>query len=72
MLYIKALTPIHVGVGRGEATHVDLPLQRDEFGFPTIWASSLKGAIKSNLKGDVKKYLGSEPLGRHFHPIYRY
>ena len=61
LLYVKALTPVHVGVGRGEATHVDLPVQRDEFGFPTIWASSLKGAVKADLSGEVKKLLGAEP-----------
>jgi len=61
LIFVKALTPVHVGVGRGEATHVDLPVQRDEFGFPTIWASSLKGAIKANLSGEVKKLLGAEP-----------
>jgi len=62
LLYIRALTPIHVGVGRGEGVHVDLPVQRDEFGFPTIWASSFKGAVKANVGGEVKKYLGSEPM----------
>ena len=46
-LFIEAITPLHVGVGRGEASHVDLPVQRDEFGLPAIWASSLKGAMKS-------------------------
>ena len=61
LLCVKALTPVHVGIGRGEAIHVDLPVQRDEFGFPTIWASSLKGAVKANLSGKVKKFLGAEP-----------
>jgi len=61
VLYVRALTPVHVGVGRGEAAHVDLPIQRDEFGFPIIWANSLKGAIKANLSDNVRKYLGSEP-----------
>ncbi len=49
LLYIVALTPIHPGVGRAEGAQVDLPVQRDEFGLPTIWASSLKGALKSYL-----------------------
>jgi CRISPR-associated protein Cmr4 len=61
VLYVRALTPVHVGVGRGEAAQVDLPIQRDEYGFPVIWASSLKGAIKANLSDNVRKYLGSEP-----------
>mgnify|MGYP001626208023 CR=1 FL=1 len=62
ILYIRALTPLHVGVGRYEGSITDLPIQRDEFGFPTIWASSLKGALKANVSdASVKAYLGSEP-----------
>jgi len=37
-------------MGRGALEHVDLPVQRDEFGFPTIWASSLKGSLRGNLR----------------------
>jgi len=44
------LTALHPGVGRAEAAHVDLPVQRDEFGLPTIWASSLKGAIRAKAE----------------------
>lgn len=61
LLLLRALTPLHVGIGRYEALHVDLPVQRDEFGFPTIWSSSLKGAVKAVLPSDVKRHLGSEP-----------
>lgn len=61
LLYIRAYTPLHVGVGRGEGGYVDLPIQRDEYGYPVIWGSSLKGAIKANIEGDLKKFLGSEP-----------
>jgi len=68
MLYIRALTPLHVGSGRGSAFHVDLPVQRDEFGFPTIWSSSIKGALRSWFKpsnDDEKRILrcifGPEP-----------
>jgi len=62
LMFLEALTPVHVGTGREEALHVDLPVQRDEFGFPTMWASSLKGAIKANIiDNDLKKHLGSEP-----------
>ncbi|MGC9137139.1 type III-B CRISPR module RAMP protein Cmr4 [Caldivirga sp.] len=49
LFFIEALTPMHPGLGKGGEGFVDLPVQRDEFGFPTIWASSLKGAIKSSL-----------------------
>lgn len=45
-----ALSSLHPGVGRSEAAHVDLPVQRDELDFPTIWASSLKGAIRSRAE----------------------
>jgi len=61
LLYIRAYTPLHVGVGRGEEAYVDLPIQRDEYGYPVIWSSSLKGAIKANLDSNVKRHLGSEP-----------
>lgn len=54
VLFIQALTPLHIGVGRGEGAHVDLPVQRDEFGLPTIWASSLKGALKDHAKSRDK------------------
>ena len=47
MFLLQALTPVHAGIGRSEEAHVDLPVQRDEFGLPVIWASSLKGALKS-------------------------
>ncbi|MGC8597818.1 MAG: type III-B CRISPR module RAMP protein Cmr4 [Thermocladium sp.] len=49
LFLIEALTPMHPGLGKGSEGFVDLPVQRDELGFPTIWASSLKGAIKSSL-----------------------
>lgn len=43
---IKAVTNLHPGVGRtGEI--VDLPVQKDSFGFPIIYSSSIKGALKS-------------------------
>ena len=45
-LIIRSITKIHPGLGRG-AGAVDLPVQRDELGFPVIYASSLKGSIKS-------------------------
>ncbi len=62
LMLLKALTPVHVGTGREEALHVDLPIQRDEFDFPTIWASSLKGAAKANVRdNDFRKHLGSDP-----------
>jgi len=44
------LTAVHPGVGRSEEAQVDLPVQRDEFGLPTVWASSLKGAIRAKAE----------------------
>jgi CRISPR-associated protein Cmr4 len=50
LFWIVALTALHPGVGRGEGAHVDLPVQRDEFGLPAIWASSLKGALRAKAE----------------------
>jgi CRISPR-associated protein Cmr4 len=61
VIFLEALTPLHPGAGRG-AGHVDLSVQRDEFGFPAVWATSLKGALKSThllpcdtLSGELDK-----------------
>jgi CRISPR-associated protein Cmr4 len=48
VVLITAITNLHVGTGRGGEV-VDLPIQRDSYGFPTIYSSSLKGAIKSYI-----------------------
>lgn len=47
------MTSIHPGVGRSEGAHVDLPVQRDEFGLPAIWATSLKGAVRAKAEGGL-------------------
>ena len=59
VVLIRAVTNLHPGVGRvGEI--VDLPVQKDNLGFPIIYSSSLKGALKSafwhlsNMDSDVK------------------
>ena len=44
------LTPLHAGSGRAVAEAVDLPVQKDAFGCPVIWASSLKGALRSSFR----------------------
>jgi CRISPR/Cas system CMR subunit Cmr4 (Cas7 group RAMP superfamily) len=46
ILLITAKNKLHVGTRRGEEI-LDLQIQRDSFGFPTIYSSSLKRAIKS-------------------------
>ncbi|MEM4846788.1 MAG: hypothetical protein QW794_03405, partial [Thermosphaera sp.] len=35
LMYMRAITPVHVGVGRGYGVYVNLLEQRDEFGFPS-------------------------------------
>nr|6S8B_D Chain D, CRISPR-associated RAMP protein, Cmr4 family [Sulfolobus islandicus REY15A]6S8B_E Chain E, CRISPR-associated RAMP protein, Cmr4 family [Sulfolobus islandicus REY15A]6S8B_F Chain F, CRISPR-associated RAMP protein, Cmr4 family [Sulfolobus islandicus REY15A]6S8B_G Chain G, CRISPR-associated RAMP protein, Cmr4 family [Sulfolobus islandicus REY15A]6S8E_D Chain D, CRISPR-associated RAMP protein, Cmr4 family [Sulfolobus islandicus REY15A]6S8E_E Chain E, CRISPR-associated RAMP protein, Cmr4 len=47
--FIHAITHLHVGSGSSVEEEIALPFQRDELGYPTIYASSLKGAIKSFL-----------------------
>jgi len=59
LVYIVALTPVHAGVGRAEGAHVDLPVQRDEFEMPVIWASSIKGSLRSKIVNSVLR--GREP-----------
>jgi len=64
LLYLYALSTLHPGVGRG-GEYVDLPVQRDEFGYPVIWGSSLKGSLRSyftiNYKNVVTHIFGAEP-----------
>ena len=65
LLYVFALTTLHPGAGRG-SEHVDLPVQRDEFGYPVIWGSGLKGSLRSyftrlNKNNKVKTVFGPEP-----------
>ncbi|MGC9014701.1 MAG: type III-B CRISPR module RAMP protein Cmr4 [Thermoproteota archaeon] len=67
LILIKAVTNLHPGVGRtGEI--IDLPIQRDNLGFPILYSSSLKGALKSAFwqlsntdKENVKDLFGPEP-----------
>ncbi|BCU67987.1 type III-B CRISPR module RAMP protein Cmr4 [Sulfolobales archaeon HS-7] len=46
VILIYAITPLHVGAGRSGGA-VDLPVQRDPFNYPVVYASSFKGALKS-------------------------
>ena len=62
MLWVLALTSIHPGVGRSEEAQVDLPVQRDEFGLPAIWASSLKGAARA--KAERGLFNGDKCVGK--------
>ncbi|MEM1895012.1 MAG: type III-B CRISPR module RAMP protein Cmr4 [Acidilobaceae archaeon] len=58
LVIVKALTPVHAGVGRAGGL-VDLPVQRDEHGYPCIYSSSLKGALKTALIKAYVKELGN-------------
>lgn len=57
--FIKAVTNLHVGSGGNIESEVDLPFQKDEIGFPTIYASSLKGAMKSHF---LRAFEDDKPL----------
>lgn len=64
ILILAALTPIHVGEGRGEGV-VDLVVQKDPiFEIPKPRGTSIKGSIKNmlrNLGEKVEDILGSDP-----------
>lgn len=58
MLYLYVETPLHAGTGRGIGA-IDLPIQRETTtGYPTVYASSLKGRLRAEvvlaLGGDEK------------------
>ncbi len=51
LLYlIQCISPLHVGSGESSEGFVDIPIQRDHLGFPVIWSSSLKGAIRNRFR----------------------
>ena len=58
VILIDSVTHLHVGSGKVSG-EVDLPVQRDEFGFPCIYSSSLKGALKSALSYAAAKQPGT-------------
>lgn len=64
LVFIRTLTPLHVGVGRAGGI-VDLPVQRDLYGYPIIYSSSIKGALRTTcLKtkiGKCEEMFGTEP-----------
>jgi len=49
LLGLVALTPLHIGVGRG-LFEVDLPIARDEFAIPYIPGSGIKGALRARFR----------------------
>ena len=64
LVLIKAVSMLYPGLGRGGEV-VDLPVQKDNLGFPIIFSSSFKGALKSTIwyrSKDLSRLLfGSEP-----------
>jgi CRISPR-associated protein Cmr4 len=62
LVFIKTITNLHVGSGKGGEA-VDLPIQRDSFGFPVIYSSSLKGAIKSYIYRKYNRDIAEVLLG---------
>ncbi|MEM3388949.1 MAG: type III-B CRISPR module RAMP protein Cmr4 [Thermoproteota archaeon] len=55
IILLRSITSLHPGVGRG-GEEVDLAVQRDGLGFPIIYASSIKGALKTAIwRIDQKK-----------------
>jgi len=63
IILIRSLSELHPGTGRGGEI-ADLMVQRDGVGFPVIYSSSLKGAMKSSLYHKdrvLHKLLGPEP-----------
>jgi len=63
-LLISPLTPLHAGAGSTPSA-VDLPVQRDPLGYPVVYASTIKGALKTLLwhrdRNLAKALLGPEP-----------
>ena len=51
MILVYSITPVHVGAGRSAGV-VDLPIQRDALGYPVVFSSSFKGALKAFCAGD--------------------
>jgi CRISPR-associated protein Cmr4 len=48
---LNTITPLHVGAGRAVGL-VDLPVERDGFGLPTIPSSGIKGALREHFRGN--------------------
>lgn len=52
---LETLSPLHVGAGRStDAIASDLPVLKDNYGYPVIPGSSLKGAIRSHIESVLR------------------
>ncbi|MCD6503530.1 MAG: type III-B CRISPR module RAMP protein Cmr4, partial [Euryarchaeota archaeon] len=67
LMFFRALTPVHAGAGPEVMSPIDLPIQREKHtGWPTIYGSSIKGALRSFCKNVLK--LEEETIKRVFGP----
>jgi CRISPR-associated protein Cmr4 len=70
MLFLYVETPLHAGTGSGLGA-VDLPVQRERAtGYPLVQASSLKGVLRAEAKGDpvqVEAVFGPDTSEAHTH-----
>lgn len=57
---LRNLTDMRVGSKRSLISVVDLPVNKDIFGFPVIYGQSLKGAIRSSIYNKLKKILNDK------------
>jgi len=65
LVLVRAVTMLHPGIGRSGAV-VDLPVQKDNLGFPMIFSSSLKGALKNGIAAEI--LFGPEPNSKEKYP----
>ena len=70
LIYIHALSPLHVGIGHSPSA-IDLPIARDKAtGFPIIPGSGLKGALRAAAgaaKREVIRVFGPETTNASEH-----
>jgi len=67
--FIKAITPLHVGSG-SDLGVVDLPIQRESHtGFPKIEASSLKGAIRSEIYNEKNRDKSNDEIKKEVEEV---
>ena len=69
MLFLHALSPLHVGTGQGVGV-IDLPVAREKgTGIPFVPGSSLKGVLRSLVDDETlrKKVFGPDTSAAHEH-----
>ena len=69
MLFLHALSPLHVGTGQGVGV-IDLPVAREKgTGIPIVPGSSLKGVLRCLVEDDTlrKKVFGPDTSAAHEH-----